>query len=178
MTEQQPLKKFAKFPGQYVDSTSPNFLDFSDSREVNVFYEATKGLEPKHDLAPYTGTSPLFYYYVHHHVVMYNWNSLVNIIPARELKSATRTFSGKVHMVYDAKSVALADVQAYARSYLSKNERLSQQSGMLYMFLRNSLSQHINQIIARDYIDQYCIDGHLDGVCFLWTIIKNFPPLW
>jgi hypothetical protein len=62
--------------------------------------------------------------------------------------------------------VSIAQVRAHATAYMIFQETAYQQSGMLYKFLKNSISAEAHNILDIN-ADNYTINGQKDGVCYL-----------
>jgi hypothetical protein len=163
---------FTRFPGEYVDPLAPNFIDWSNDREVKTYKAAVVGLDEKFDLSPSKLHS--FLNRVQERVTVYNWNVVVNIafpVPAAAAAPAPIA-RPPINLITNYGQVTLEEVRAHAEVYMAVNTRPNQQSGMLYLFLSNSLDTDAHNLMDINP-QNYTINGLKDGACFLKEIITK-----
>jgi hypothetical protein len=66
---------FSRFLGEYINPNAPDFIDWSNERELKTYKSAITGLEEKFDLSPIKLQSYLSR--VQERVTMYNWTNTI-----------------------------------------------------------------------------------------------------
>jgi hypothetical protein len=165
-----PIPIYVRFPGEYVDPAAPNFIDYSLERERKVYKSAIAGIETKFDLTPTKLQG--FLNRVQERVIQYDWSAIMNIVIQPPPGAYYMMGPMVVNLITHYGQVTREQVRQHAEVYMVLQDRRTQQSGMLFLFLTNSLDQDAQNIMDIDKTP-YTINNMPDGVCFLKEIITK-----
>jgi hypothetical protein len=152
---QQQAPQFARFPG----AASAGALDFSKSESIKLFNKATAPVEPKYDLDE--GKLRIFVDQVRQRAKIYNWEGILQVPDSNGTPQNIITHYGKL---------SIDNCIDYATTYINTETRSSQDSIMLFQFLRNSLTDEARLLMMSDE-DVYTIGGEADGIVFFKLIV-------
>jgi hypothetical protein len=146
---------FARLPGDAF--VAP--LDYTKANDMKTFRSATQPLTELFDLKPENLYS--FLVEVRERSRIYNWADIINV-PDED--------GDEFSLVESYGQIELSDCQAHATTYIDDATRQGQNSMILYIFLRGSLTAHARTVVESEP-DEYTIDGEPSGSCFLKVII-------
>jgi hypothetical protein len=152
---QQPAPQFARFPG----AAGAGALDFNKSESIKLFNKAIGPVEPKFDLDE--SKLRIFVDQVRQRAKIYNWEEILTVRDGTGTPQNIITHYGKL---------SIDDCIAHATAYINTKTRKSQDSIMLFQFLRNSLTDGARLLMMADE-DVYTIGGEADGVVFFKLIV-------
>jgi hypothetical protein len=170
-------------------------IDYTTTEGVKLYYNATKGLEPKYDLKP--EGMKTFLELVQERAETYGFNnvllvpteaSLATYITAYDAHKrvlAIAVAAGAVarpvfappamttrNLVNMYGSITMSECRAHATHYYDEMERKAQNAAMLYRFLLNSITMDgVTELTTN--ASQYRVSGVSDGVCFLKHMIAK-----
>jgi hypothetical protein len=146
---------FARLPGDAF--VAP--LDYNKSSDMKTFRAATEPLAEKFDLKPENLNN--FLVEVRERSRIYNWSDVLNV-PDDD---------GDIFNLIDSYGqITLEECVNHATTYIDNQSQQGQNSMILYIFLRGSLTEHAKTIVMSEP-DAYSIDGEPSGSCFLKVII-------
>jgi hypothetical protein len=146
---------FARLPGDAF--VAP--LDYNKANDMKTFRSATEPLTDLFDLKPENLHN--FLVEVRERSCIYNWTDVITVPD-----SDGDFFS----LVESYGQVELSDCQNHAETYIDDETRQAQNSMILYIFLRASLTAQAKTVVESEP-DEYSIDGEPSGSCFLKVII-------
>jgi hypothetical protein len=146
---------FARLPGDAF--VAP--LDYTKANDMKTLRSATEPLTELFDLKPENLYS--FLVEVRERSRIYNWADIINI-PDED--------GDEFSLVESYGQIELTDCQAHAATYIDDETRQGQNSMILYIFLRASLTAHAKTVVESE-ADVYSINGEPSGSCFLKVII-------
>jgi hypothetical protein len=146
---------YAVMPG----AANPNELDYTQSDALKLFNKAITALDTKFDLAEENLRT--FLEQVRERARIFNWDALLTV------KDATNVDR---HLINSYGMLTMDDCRTHATTHLALQNRMTQDSMMLYQFLLNSLTDKAKlQILSEK--DKYYVTNVPSGVCFLKAII-------
>jgi hypothetical protein len=146
---------FARLPGDAL--VAP--LDYNKANDMKTFRSATEPLTDLFDLKPENLHN--FLVKVRERSRIYNWTNVINVPDADgDFFSLVESYG----------QVELSDCQEHAATYINDKTRQGQNSMILYIFIRASLTAQAKTVVESEP-DEYSIDGEPSGSCFLKVII-------
>ena len=150
---------YARFPGRAIAGS----LDFSLEKDMKFFTRATVALTTKYDCS--SSGLAVFLQKVKERILIYNLSDIVQV-PSLDTVPIVRD------LLHSYGLITMEECRAFATTYLAANDRHGQNSGMLYQFLSDSLSDTASAMMLTQ-TDKYTINGEQDGMCFLKVIISK-----
>ena len=150
---------YARFPGRANDG----LLDFNLEKHMKFFSRATIGLTTKYDCS--SSGLAVFLQKVKERILIFNFTSILQV-PSGDTIPIMRD------LIQSYGLITIEECQAFAITYLAAKDRRGQNSGMLYQFLSDSLTDAASAMMLTQ-MEKYTINGEQDGMCFLKIIIAK-----
>jgi hypothetical protein len=148
-------QQFARYPG----AAGAGALDFSKSESIKLFNKAIAPVEPKYGLDE--SKLRIFIDQVRQRAKIYNWDEILSVPDS----------NGVLHnIITNYGQLSIDDCITHAATYINTETRKSQDSIMLFQFLRNSLTDEARLLMMADE-DVYTIAGEADGMVFFKLIV-------
>jgi hypothetical protein len=142
---------FALLPG--MSNGLP--LDYNKTADMKLFNKGISGMDTKFDLKE--GNLHVFLNKFREHAKIFNWDSILKIPDGTGTVRDLSTNYGQL---------TLANCQAHAATYVTRNERRAQDSMMMYQFLLNSLNEEATTTVLSNKTSYY-VSELPSGPCFL-----------
>ena len=154
-----PATVYARFPGR----ANAGLLDFNLEKDMKFFSRATVGLTTKYDCS--SNGLAVFLQKVKERILIFNLSNIIQV-PSLDAIPIVRD------LIHSYGLITIDECRAFATTYLAANDRRGQNSGMLYQFLSDSLTDAASAMMLTQ-MDKYTINGEQDGMCFLKIIISK-----
>jgi hypothetical protein len=159
---------FACYPG----AAGAGALDFNKSESIKLFNKAIAPVEPKYGSDE--SKLRIFIGQVRQRAKIYNWDEILTV---------TDTDGVTQNVITHYCKLSIDDCIRHAAAYINTETRKSQDSAMLFQYLRNSLTDEARLLMMADE-DVYTIGGEADGIVFFKLIAgrafidTNAKVLW
>jgi hypothetical protein len=143
-----------------------NVIDLLSAPGIKLYKSITTPLDNKFD-----GTAKelvLFMDELRRKAEEYGWNQDLLQVSDRHPVTPTIRNLLSFHCLID-----IEDVQAHARTYIGTQSRIAQDSSMMYIFIKDSLTKGARTKMATEH-QQYDINGTPDGPCFLKALLATY----
>jgi hypothetical protein len=169
----QAAAAYFRGPGEVNDPNGPQFIDYSLEVNKKAYKYAVTGLSEKFDLSPQKLQG--FLNRVNERVAEQNWNNIINItfpVPPAAAGQAAPPARAPINLITNYGQVSSDQVRTHSAVFMAVQQRNSQNSLMLYMFLSNSLDTTAHNVMDINP-EKYRINGENEGVLFLKEIINK-----
>jgi hypothetical protein len=143
-----------------------NVLDLTTAQGIKLYKSITTPLLNTFDGS--TKELVLFMDELKHKADEHGWNSALLRVSDRLPPTPTIRNLLVYHRLID-----IADVRAHAQSYIGTDTRVAQDSHMMYVFIRDSLSKDAKAKMATEH-EQYDVAGTPDGPCYLKALLITY----
>jgi hypothetical protein len=165
----QPVAQQPTQPGPFALTpalANQNAIDLSSSQGIKLYKAITTPLATKFD-----GSSRklvLFMDELRHKADEYGWNhTLLSVSDQHPITPTNR------NLLLHHRLITMDNVRAHATVYIGTQQRVAQDSNMMYVFLRDSLTEGARSRMANEH-EKYDINGTPDGPCYLKTILVTY----
>jgi hypothetical protein len=165
----QPAAPQPPQPGPFALTpalANQNVIDLASPQGIKLYKAITTPLATKFD-----GSSRklvLFMDELRHKADEYGWNhTLLSVSDQHPVTPTVR------NLLVHHRLITMANVRAHATTYIGTQERVAQDSHMMYRFLTDSLSEGARSRMANEHA-QYNINGIPDGPCYLKAILVTY----
>jgi hypothetical protein len=165
----QPVVQQALPPGPFALTpalANQNVIDLLSPQGIKLYKSITTPLANKFD-----GSSRklvLFMDEIHHKADEYGWNTtLLSISDQNPVAPRQR------NLLLHHRLVTMENVRAHAMVYIGAHERVAQDSNMMYLFIRDSLTEGARSRMANEHA-QYDVNGTPDGPCSLKALLVTY----
>ena len=165
----QPIVPPPVQPGPFALTpalANQNIIDLSSTKGIKLYKSITTPLDIKFD-----GSSKelvLFMDELKHKADENGWNDMLLRVSDRH--PVNPTFR---NLITNHRLIDIEDVRAHAQTYIGTQARVAQDSNMMYIFIRDSLSKGARSKMATEHV-QYDINGTPDGPCYLKALLVTY----
>ena len=165
----QPIVPPPVQPGPFALTpalANQNVIDLTSAQGIKLYKSITNPLDNKFD-----GSSKeliLFMDELQHKADENGWNHTLLRVSNRHPINPTRR-----NLLMHHRMIDIEDVRAHAETYIGTQARVAQDSNMMYIFIRDSLSKGARLKMATEHV-QYDINGTPDGPCYLKALLVTY----
>ena len=165
----QPVAQQPVQPGPFALTpalANQNVIDLASAQGIKLYKSITTPLDNKFD-----GTSSelvLFMDELRRKADENGWNhTLLRVSDRHPITPTIR------NLLVHHRLLDIEDVRAHAQTYIGTPARVAQDSNMMYIFIRDSLSKGARSKMATEHA-QYDINGTPDGPCYLKALLVTY----